>query len=70
MARIENADTFGEEIAETGGIRRESITEFDQAVAGRYKKPTCDTERCMKSLRGRGFATVLLMPAFASAEAQ
>ena len=37
MARIENADTFGEEIAESGGIGRELIPEFDHAVAGRYK---------------------------------
>ncbi|MBI3527974.1 MAG: pyridoxamine 5'-phosphate oxidase family protein [Betaproteobacteria bacterium] len=29
--------SFGEEIAESGGIGRESIREFDQAVAGRYK---------------------------------
>jgi PPOX class probable FMN-dependent enzyme len=29
--------SFGEEIAENGGIGRESIREFDQAVAGRYK---------------------------------
>ena len=29
--------TNGEEIAESGGIGRESIREFDQAVAGRYK---------------------------------
>ena len=31
------AISFGEEIAESGGIGRESIREFDQAVAGRYK---------------------------------
>ena len=31
------AISFGEEIAESGGIVRESIGEFDQAVAGRYK---------------------------------
>ena len=29
--------SFGEEIAENSGIARESIREFDQAVAGRYK---------------------------------
>ena len=29
--------SFGEEIAESGGIGRESIREFDQAVAGRYE---------------------------------
>ena len=29
--------SFGEEIAESGGISRESIRDFDQAVAGRYK---------------------------------
>ena len=29
--------SFGAEIAESGGIGRESIREFDQAVAGRYK---------------------------------
>jgi PPOX class probable FMN-dependent enzyme len=29
--------SFGEEIAESGGIGRESIREFDQAVAGRNK---------------------------------
>ena len=29
--------SFGEEIAEGGGIGRESIREFDQAVASRYK---------------------------------
>ena len=29
--------SFGEEIAESGGIGRESIRDFDQAVAGRYK---------------------------------
>jgi hypothetical protein len=29
--------SFGEEIAESGGIGRGSIGEFDQAVAGRYK---------------------------------
>jgi uncharacterized protein len=29
--------SFGEEIAENRGIDRESIGEFDQAVAGRYK---------------------------------
>jgi uncharacterized protein len=29
--------SFGEEIAESGGIGRESIREFDQAVSGRYK---------------------------------
>ncbi len=29
--------SFGEEIAESGGIGRQSIGEFDQAVAGRYK---------------------------------
>ena len=31
------AISFGEEIAESGGIGRESIREFDRAVAGRYK---------------------------------
>ena len=31
------AISFGEEIAESGGIGRESIREFDEAVAGRYK---------------------------------
>jgi len=31
------AISFGAEIAESGGIGRESIREFDQAVAGRYK---------------------------------
>ena len=31
------AISFGEEITESGGIGRESIREFDQAVAGRYK---------------------------------
>ena len=31
------AISFGEEIAESGGIGRESIGEFDHAVAGRYK---------------------------------
>lgn len=29
--------SFGEEIAEGGGLRRDSIREFDEAVAGRYK---------------------------------
>jgi PPOX class probable FMN-dependent enzyme len=29
--------SFGEEIAQSSGIGRESIREFDQAVAGRYK---------------------------------
>jgi predicted pyridoxine 5'-phosphate oxidase superfamily flavin-nucleotide-binding protein len=29
--------SFGEEIAENSGIAPESIREFDQAVAGRYK---------------------------------
>jgi len=29
--------SFGEEIAENGGISREAIGEFDRAVAGRYK---------------------------------
>ena len=29
--------SFGQEIAESGGITPESIPEFDQAVAGRYK---------------------------------
>ena len=29
--------SFGEEIAESGGIARRAIAEFDQAVAGRYK---------------------------------
>jgi PPOX class probable FMN-dependent enzyme len=29
--------SFGEEIAESGGIGRESIRQFDQAVADRYK---------------------------------
>ncbi|HVY06864.1 MAG TPA: MSMEG_1061 family FMN-dependent PPOX-type flavoprotein [Burkholderiales bacterium] len=29
--------SFGEEIAEAGGLRRESIEEFDRGVAGRYK---------------------------------
>ena len=29
--------SFGEEIAASGGIGRESIREFDEAVAGRYK---------------------------------
>ena len=29
--------SFGEEIAESGGIGRELIPEFDHAVAGRYK---------------------------------
>jgi len=29
--------SFGEEIAQNAGIARESIREFDQAVAGRYK---------------------------------
>jgi uncharacterized protein len=29
--------SFGEEIAENGGIGRDSIGEFDRAVAGRYK---------------------------------
>ena len=29
--------SFGEEIAENGGIGREAIGEFDRAVAGRYK---------------------------------
>jgi PPOX class probable FMN-dependent enzyme len=29
--------SFGEEIAESGGIGRGSVAEFDQAVAGRYK---------------------------------
>jgi PPOX class probable FMN-dependent enzyme len=31
------AISFGAEIAESGGLGRESIGEFDQAVAGRYK---------------------------------
>ena len=31
------AISFGAEIAESGGIGRESIREFDEAVAGRYK---------------------------------
>ncbi len=31
------AISFGEEIAQNGGIAPESIREFDQAVAGRYK---------------------------------
>ena len=31
------AISFGAEVAESGGIGRESIREFDQAVAGRYK---------------------------------
>ena len=35
--REKMAISFGEEIAESGGIGRESIREFDQAVAGRYK---------------------------------
>jgi len=29
--------SFGEEIAEGGGIGREAIRQFDQAVAERYK---------------------------------
>ena len=29
--------SFGEEIAESGGLGQESIVEFDRAVAGRYK---------------------------------
>jgi PPOX class probable FMN-dependent enzyme len=31
------AISFGAEIAESGGIARDSITQFDQAVAGRYQ---------------------------------
>ena len=31
------AISFGEEIAQSGGIARDAIPQFDQAVAGRYK---------------------------------